>query len=92
MPFDTPSSTSDRPHVVIVGAGFAGLEAAKTLRDAPVRVTLVDRNNYHKFQPLLYEVAMAGLEPDDIAHNVRNIFQGNETVHFRLGTVTGICR
>ncbi len=90
MPFDTPSSSSERPHVVIVGAGFAGLEAAKALRDAPVHVTLVDRNNYHKFQPLLYEVAMAGLEPDDIAHNVRNIFQGNETVNFRLGTVTGI--
>ena len=90
MPFDTPSPTSNRPHVVIVGAGFAGLEAAKTLRDAPVRVTLVDRNNYHKFQPLLYEVAMAGLEPDDIAHNVRNIFQGNETVNFRLGTVVDI--
>ncbi|WP_263786026.1 NAD(P)/FAD-dependent oxidoreductase [Salinibacter grassmerensis] len=90
MPFDTPSSTSERPHIVIVGAGFAGLEAAKTLRDAPVRVTLVDRNNYHKFQPLLYEVAMAGLEPDDIAHNVRNIFQGNETVNFRLGTVVDI--
>lgn len=86
-----PSSpTSERPQVVIVGAGFAGLEAAKTLRDAPVRVTLVDRNNYHKFQPLLYEVAMAGLEPADIAHNVRNIFQGHDTVHFRLGTVVGI--
>jgi NADH dehydrogenase len=90
MPFDTPSPSSERPHVVIVGAGFAGLEAAKSLRDAPVRVTLVDRNNYHKFQPLLYEVAMAGLEPDDIAHNVRNIFQGNGTVNFRLGTVVGI--
>jgi NADH dehydrogenase len=83
-------SPSDLPHVVIVGAGFGGLEAAKTLRHAPVQVTLVDRNNYHKFQPLLYEVAMAGLEPDDIAHNVRNIFQGNETVRFRLGTVTGV--
>ena len=84
------SLSSDRPHIVIVGAGFAGLEAAKTLRKAPVRVTLVDRNNYHKFQPLLYEVAMAGLEPDDIAHNVRNIFHGNDTVHFRLGTVTDV--
>jgi len=87
------SATSpDRPHVVIVGAGFAGLEAAKALRDAPVRVTLVDRNNYHKFQPLLYEVAMAGLEPDDIAHNVRSVFQGSETVRFQLGTVVGIDR
>jgi len=79
-----------RPHVVIVGAGFAGLEAAKTLRDKDVRVTLIDRNNYHKFQPLLYEVAMAGLEPDDIAHNVRNIFHGQENVRFHLGTVCGI--
>ena len=82
----------DRPHIVIVGAGFAGLEAAKALRDAPVRVTLVDRNNYHKFQPLLYEVAMAGLEPDDIAHNVRSVFQGVDTVRFHLGTVVGIDR
>ncbi|MFO8099722.1 MAG: NAD(P)/FAD-dependent oxidoreductase [Salinibacter sp.] len=86
------SSSSEQPHVVIVGAGFAGLEAAKALRSAPVRVTLVDRNNYHKFQPLLYEVAMAGLEPDDIAHNVRSIFQGSDTVRFRLGTVVGIDR
>ena len=78
------------PHIVIVGAGFAGLEAAKALNGANVRITLVDRNNYHKFQPLLYEVAMAGLEPDDIAHNVRNIFQGQPNVQFRLGTVTDI--
>jgi len=84
------STTDPRPHVVIVGAGFAGLDAAKALRDEPVRVTLIDRNNYHKFQPLLYEVAMAGLEPDDIAHNVRNIFRGEKSVHFRLGTVCGI--
>ena len=84
------SPTSDPPHVVIIGAGFGGLEAAKALKNAPVQVTLIDRNNYHKFQPLLYEVAMAGLEPDDIAHNVRNIFQGNETVHFQLGTVTSV--
>lgn len=84
------SPASDVPHVVIVGAGFAGLEAAKTLGGAPVDVTLVDRNNYHKFQPLLYEVAMAGLEPDDIAHNVRNIFQGEDNVRFRLGTVVGV--
>ena len=91
MTLDVSSRAPDeRPHVVIVGAGFGGLEAAKTLRNAPVQVTLVDRNNYHKFQPLLYEVAMAGLEPDDIAHNVRNIFRGNETVRFRLGTVMGL--
>jgi len=79
-----------RPHVVIVGAGFAGLNAAKTLRSAPVDVTIIDRNNYHKFQPLLYEVAMAGLEPDDIAHNVREIFRGASNIRFRMGTVTDI--
>jgi NADH dehydrogenase len=91
MPLNGSSPSSpDRPHVVIVGAGFGGLEAAKALRNAPAQVTLVDRNNYHKFQPLLYEVAMAGLEPDDIAHNVRNIFRGNETVRFRLGTVVDL--
>ncbi|PEN14414.1 proton-conducting membrane transporter [Longibacter salinarum] len=79
-----------RPHVVVIGAGFAGLDVAKELTDTECDVTLVDRNNYHKFQPLLYEVAMAGLEPDDIAHNVRHIFQDADNVTFRLGTVCGI--
>lgn len=79
-----------RPVVVIVGAGFAGMNAAKALRKAPVDVVLVDRNNYHKFQPLLYQVATAGLEPDEIAHNVRQIFRNTENVSFRLGTVERI--
>ena len=78
------------PHVVIIGAGFGGLHAAQALRRSPVEVTLVDRNNYHKFQPLLYEVAMAGLEPDDIAHNVRDIFRRDDNIRFRMGTVTDI--
>ncbi|MFO8231253.1 MAG: NAD(P)/FAD-dependent oxidoreductase [Longimonas sp.] len=78
------------PHVVIIGAGFGGLHAAQALRRSPVEVTLVDRNNYHKFQPLLYEVAMAGLEPDDIAHNVRDIFRNDDNIRFRMGTVTDI--
>jgi NADH dehydrogenase len=84
------NGASGRPHVVIIGAGFAGLDVAKELTGEPCDVTLVDRNNYHKFQPLLYEVAMAGLEPDDIAHNVRHIFQDADNVTFRLGTVCGI--
>lgn len=79
-----------RPHVVIVGAGFAGLEAAKALAGEPVRVTLVDRNNYHKFQPLLYQVATSGLEPDSIAHNVRDVFRRADNVDFQLGTVSSI--
>ena len=81
------TTSSSDPHVVILGAGFAGLNAAKQLADAPVSVTLVDRNNYHKFQPLLYEVAMAGLEPNDIAHNARHLMQDYDNVEFRLGTV-----
>jgi NADH:ubiquinone reductase (H+-translocating) len=60
-------------HVVIVGGGFGGLTAAKSLRRAPVRVTLVDRTNHHLFQPLLYQVAMAGLAPSEIAYPVRGI-------------------
>lgn len=86
----TNGTPPSRPHVVIIGAGFAGLETAKELTGAPCDVTIIDRNNYHKFQPLLYEVAMAGLEPDDIAHNVRHIFQDAANVTFRLGTVCGI--
>jgi NADH dehydrogenase len=71
-----------RPHVVIVGAGFGGLTAAQALEGAPVRVTLVDRTNHHTFQPLLYQVAMAGLSPAEIAQPIRAILsrQRNATV------------
>jgi len=55
------------PHVVIVGGGFGGLNAARALAGADVRVTLLDRHNYHLFQPLLYQVATASLSPDDVA-------------------------
>jgi NADH dehydrogenase len=78
------------PHVVIVGAGFGGLRAAQALRRAPVRVTLVDRRNYHLFQPLLYQVATAGLAPEDIAHPVRAIFRRQRNLEFRLAEVTGL--
>lgn len=63
------------PHVVIVGAGFGGLYAAKALRRAPVRVTLVDRRNHHLFQPLLYQVATAALNPSDIAMPIRRVLR-----------------
>lgn len=79
-----------RPRVVIVGGGFAGLNAAKELAGEDVDVLLIDRNNYHKFQPLLYQVATAGLEPEKIAHNLRDIFRRAENVNFRLGAVTRI--
>lgn len=74
-------------HVVILGAGFAGLRAARTLRNKPVKVTLVDRNNYHKFQPLVYQVATAGLDAQDIIHPVRAIFRKDKNISFRLGAV-----
>jgi NADH dehydrogenase len=77
------------PHVVILGAGFGGLRAARALRRAPVRVTVVDRRNYHLFQPLLYQVATAGLSPEDIAHPVRAILRRQKNVEFRLAEVTG---
>src|SRR6478672_13016219 len=70
------------PRVVIVGAGFGGLTAARALAGAPVRVTVVDRRNHHLFQPLLYQVATASLSPGDIAYPIRSILrrQSNATV------------
>jgi NADH:ubiquinone reductase (H+-translocating) len=76
--------------VVIVGAGFGGLKAARTLAGRPVDVTIVDQHNFHTFQPLLYEVATAGLESDDVAYPVRAIFGRTGNIRFRLGTVTGV--
>lgn len=75
-------SSNSRPRVVIIGAGFGGLSAAKTLRKAPVNLTVIDRHNYHLFQPLLYQVATAGLSPADIAAPIRHILakQANTTV------------
>jgi len=63
------------PHVVIIGAGFGGLQAAQKLAGAPVRITVIDRHNYHLFQPLLYQVAIAGLVPSQIAYPLRSIFR-----------------
>ncbi len=79
-----------RPTVVIVGAGFGGLRAAHLLRGAPVDVILVDRRNYHLFQPLLYQVATAGLEPEQIAKPVRAILRGQANLDFRMTEVTGL--
>jgi NADH:ubiquinone reductase (H+-translocating) len=76
--------------VVVVGAGFAGLSAARTLIGKPVEVTIVDQRNFHTFQPLLYEVATAGLESGDVAYPIRVIFGKAKNVTFRLGTVIGV--
>ncbi|MEN8181389.1 MAG: NAD(P)/FAD-dependent oxidoreductase [Myxococcota bacterium] len=78
------------PRVVIVGAGFGGLRAARALRRAAVRVTLVDRHNYHLFQPLLYQVATAGLSPEDIAYPVRAILRRQRNAAFRLAEVADV--
>ena len=78
------------PKVVVVGAGFGGIEVARNLRGVPVDVTLVDQHNFHTFQPLLYQVATAGLNAADVAHAVRGLFHGQRNVRFRQGTVTGV--
>jgi NADH dehydrogenase len=78
------------PRVVIIGAGFGGLTAAKELRRAPVNVTLVDRRNYHLFQPLLYQVATAALSPADIAAPIRGIVRNQENCSVVLATVSGV--
>jgi NADH dehydrogenase len=78
------------PHVVIVGGGFGGLDAARTLDGAPVRVTLVDRFNYHLFQPLLYQVATASLSPGDIASPIRWILRRQKNVQVLLANVASI--
>ncbi|HMC59677.1 MAG TPA: NAD(P)/FAD-dependent oxidoreductase, partial [Candidatus Solibacter sp.] len=77
------------PRVVIVGGGFGGLNAAKSLAHAEVRVTLVDRKNHHTFQPLLYQVATAGLSPGEIAAPIRSILRNHQNIEVLLGDVTG---
>ena len=81
---------SKYPHVVIVGAGFGGLGVAEQLAHVPVEVTLIDRHNYHTFQPLLYQVATSLLNAEDVGAPVRSMFRHQENVNFHLATVTGI--
>lgn len=78
------------PRVVVVGAGFGGLAAARSLARAGVDVTVVDRTNHHLFQPLLYQVATAGLSPADIAHPVRSILRGHRNARVLLAEATGV--
>ncbi|MGH7004103.1 MAG: FAD-dependent oxidoreductase, partial [Alphaproteobacteria bacterium] len=79
-----------RPRVVIVGAGFGGLAAAHALRKAPVDIIVIDKRNYHLFQPLLYQVATAGLSPAQIASPIRGILRGQRNATVVMAKVTGV--
>lgn len=83
-------NSSKQPHVVIVGGGFGGLQAAKALGKAPVRVTVIDRQNYHLFQPLLYQVATAALSPGEIAWPIRSVLHRHPNVHVWMGEVVAV--
>jgi len=78
------------PHVVVIGGGFAGLTAVRELKRAPVRVTIVDRRNYHLFQPMLYQVATAGLNPADITAPIRSVVRRQRNAEVVLGEVAAI--
>ena len=83
-------NTKTLPHIVIVGAGFGGMEVARRLAKAPITITLIDKHNYHLFQPLLYQVAIAGLVPSQIAYPLRTIFRKQKNLTFQMGAVTNI--
>ncbi|GGF17279.1 NAD(P)/FAD-dependent oxidoreductase [Hymenobacter cavernae] len=87
---DANIPVSSHPRIVIIGCGFGGLRLAKELRDAPVQVVVIDRNNYHKFQPLLYQVATGALEADSIAYPIRKIFAGQKNFFYRMADVQHI--
>lgn len=88
LTLDIPESTN--PRIIIIGGGFAGIQFAKGLKKANYQVVMFDRNNYHTFQPLLYQVATAGLEPDSIAGAIRPLFENQKEFYFRMARVTEI--
>lgn len=88
LSFNIPAS--NLPRIVIIGGGFAGIELVKNLRKSDFQIVLLDRHNYHTFQPLLYQVATAGLEPDSIAGPLRKLFKKQKNVFFRMATVENI--
>ncbi|MEM6285356.1 MAG: FAD-dependent oxidoreductase, partial [Chloroflexota bacterium] len=79
-----------RPRIVIIGAGFGGLFTARKLAKQDVEIIIVDRNNYHTFTPLIYQVATCGLDVEDVAYPVRKIFAEHDNVFFLLGNVEGV--
>ena len=81
---------SSYPRIVIIGGGFGGVSLAKKLSKQEVQVVLIDKNNYHTFQPLLYQVSTGGLEPDSIAYPLRKVLIGYDNFYFRLAEVEHI--
>ena len=81
---------AERKKIVIVGAGFGGIARAKPFKNKNVEVLLIDQNNYHNFQPLMYQIATGGLEPNSIAYPVRRIFRGFKNVNFRMAKVENV--
>src|SRR5271154_2725226 len=86
----SPENLSELPHIVVVGGGFAGVSVVRRLANKPVRVTLIDRHNFHAFLPLLYQVATAGLEPADVAYPLRTIFGHAKNVRGRHARVSAV--
>jgi NADH dehydrogenase len=80
----------DNKRVIILGAGFAGLQLAKKIRNSGYEITLIDQYNFHQFQPLFYQVATARLEPSSISFPLRKVFQRKRCVHVRLAKVMGV--
>src|SRR4051795_7738877 len=81
---------ADTHRVVVIGGGFGGRQAVQRLRRLPVEVTLVDRRNFHLFQPLTYQVATGALSPGDVAYPLRELFKGDDNVRVLLAEVTGV--
>jgi len=88
MPINLPETS--QPRIVIVGAGFAGLNLARKLSNESYQIVLLDRNNFHQFQPLLYQVAMSGIEPSSIAFPLRKLFRRKKGVHIRVAELLSI--
>src|SRR6187402_2376831 len=88
MPINLPETK--KPRIVIIGAGFAGLNLARRLSNKYYQVVIIDRNNFHQFQPLLYQVAMSGIEPSSIAFPLRKHFRKRKHLHIRVAEVLSI--
>jgi NADH dehydrogenase len=81
---------TNKPKIIIIGAGFGGIYLTKALKNLEADILLMDQNNYHNFQPLMYQIATGGLEPDSIAYPIRRIFRGYKNVTFRMGKVNSV--